>query len=248
MEGGALLQDDFAEFAKDYVLFCHITSKVEGDAYQSLLGEKGGRGFPFLVFLNADGDVVARHAGQRNAEGFAATGKGAQDFIALKKRVEEGDESARADYFMARLAMGSMAPDVARAELEGLGDALSEEQRTSAEDQIFGAEVSAGLQSARRDPEALAKLGASWIEHLRAGRTPAGRAAMGFYMAIIEHAKAEKDVKVFEEALDGLRKSVSDNPRAQGFVKRIEDQLAKLKEELAPDGGEDAPDGGKKPF
>ena len=46
LEHGPLLTDDFAKFAKDYVLFCHITSMIPGEKYGDLLEEKGGNAFP----------------------------------------------------------------------------------------------------------------------------------------------------------------------------------------------------------
>ena len=49
MERGALSTAEFKEFAKDYILFCHITSMVEGEKYPKLLQEKGGRGFPYVA-------------------------------------------------------------------------------------------------------------------------------------------------------------------------------------------------------
>ena len=86
------------------------------------------------------------------------------------------------------------------------------------------------------------------LEHFRAGRVPSGRSAAGFFVAIIEHAKAEKDVGLFEDALAGMKKALGGNPRAARFLKRFEGQLAELKGAQEPEDGEDTPDGGKKPF
>ena len=54
-----LSEPSFAEFGKQVILFCHITSHVKSDPYQDLLMKKGGHGWPHLAFLDAKGEVVA---------------------------------------------------------------------------------------------------------------------------------------------------------------------------------------------
>ena len=79
LEGGALMQDDFVRFSKNYVLFAHVTSQVPGDKNQDLLQKKGGTGFPFIAFMDSEGNVIAKHEASRTAYGWARTGEKAKE-------------------------------------------------------------------------------------------------------------------------------------------------------------------------
>ena len=59
LEGGALSDAEFPEFAKSVVLFCHITSKVADRKNDGLLADIGGNYFPYLVAMDAEGKVLA---------------------------------------------------------------------------------------------------------------------------------------------------------------------------------------------
>lgn len=73
LEDGVFSEEDFAKWSKDYVMFCHITTKVESDKYQDLMPAKAGDDFPHIVFMNATGDVIAEHEGDRTIEWFGKT-------------------------------------------------------------------------------------------------------------------------------------------------------------------------------
>ncbi len=98
MERGALSTAEFREFGKDYVLFCHITSRVEGEPYADLLSKKGGGGWPYLVAMDADGNVAAKHSGSRSVEGFLATMKKGLLLKQLKRRGRDKDKRESPDY------------------------------------------------------------------------------------------------------------------------------------------------------
>ena len=97
MEKGTLSEASFAEFGKQVVLFCHITSRVNGDPHQDLLQQKGGQGFPHLVFMNAEGEVVAQPQG-RSAEAFAKAHAAYLNCLELAKKLEAGDKSVAASF------------------------------------------------------------------------------------------------------------------------------------------------------
>ncbi|MGH7152014.1 MAG: hypothetical protein ACREIU_15020, partial [Planctomycetota bacterium] len=63
------------------VLFLHNTSRLKEEPYPELLREKGGRGFPYLVFLDSDGGVIARHDARRTVEDFRATKARAETYL-----------------------------------------------------------------------------------------------------------------------------------------------------------------------
>ena len=73
---------EFREFAKGVVPFLHVTSQVEGDKYPDLLSEKGGRGFPHVVCMDAEGGVLAV-LNARTVDGFKDMMKRGAEFQAL---------------------------------------------------------------------------------------------------------------------------------------------------------------------
>src|ERR1700690_3491752 len=83
LENGPLLEDDFAKFAKDYVLYLHITTMIPGEKYGDLLEQKGGNAFPWLVFMDAAGEIILEHQGERSAAGFAKSGEQAKSWLTL---------------------------------------------------------------------------------------------------------------------------------------------------------------------
>ncbi|MEC7583422.1 MAG: hypothetical protein VYE77_03830, partial [Planctomycetota bacterium] len=87
------------------MLFCHVTTRVEGDKDQDLLSKMGGRGFPTLLWLDAEGEQLASQ-GDRTVAGFRKTGDA---LIALQK-LEKADrtEEQEVEYFLARVALGQM--------------------------------------------------------------------------------------------------------------------------------------------
>ena len=88
------MQDAFAEFSKEYVLFCHVTSRVPTDSHQELLHEKGGHGFPYIVFMDAEGGVLAEPDG-RTIEAYRKTGAECAELVKMKAEAEKGDPRAR---------------------------------------------------------------------------------------------------------------------------------------------------------
>jgi hypothetical protein len=227
MEGAALSTSEFKEFAKDVILFAHITSKVEGDAYQDLMREKGGRGFPHLAILDANGDVVAK-PDSRDVPGFVAAVADGKQFLALRSK-ENPTVEDRIELLGLEIKLGNY--DLAKAreaagEIEGMTDA----QKAKVEDAIFPLEVMAVVPQTRQPtPEQKVAAGKAFAEMFRAGREPTDQGLMQpFFIFMLDYAEAEKDVELFRSALGKLEAAFGDNPRAKGFFDAQKARLAKL--------------------
>ncbi|MBM4062876.1 MAG: hypothetical protein FJ265_17545 [Planctomycetes bacterium] len=70
------------------MLFCHVTTQVEGDKYPTLLRDKGGRAVPHLVFMDAAGEVLATQ-GDRSVAGFKKALEGLKQVIGEDPRGQE---------------------------------------------------------------------------------------------------------------------------------------------------------------
>jgi hypothetical protein len=229
MERGALSTEEFREFAKDYVLFCHITSMVEGEKYGDLLSKKGGKGFPHVVAMDAKGDVLAVHAGARSVEGFAATMQKGREFQTLLAK-EELTAAEAAELFLLRLGMGHFDLEQARTAAAKLAD-LSAEDRTRIDDALLGMEIQS-LAPKSRGPEAAAASGKAYAEMLAAGRKPVEAETptfQMFYILIMEYAFQNNDVALYEQGLARMKAVFGENPQAAPFFEAKEKQLAELK-------------------
>jgi hypothetical protein len=218
------------KFAADYVLFCHITTRVPTDKHQDLLEKKGGQGFPHIVFMDADGNVLAEHNGARSAEAFGQTGKKASDFIALREKAAKGDAAAKADYLAAQMELGHVDEAEADARLKDL-QKLTPEQRKKFDglkSALAVKKVMEGVDSEQAADEA----GKKFLEMKKAGRPepPADEQAQPYWVLMMRAAEKAKDVETYETALKALKARFGSNPRAQGFFKNAEKTLEGMKE------------------
>src|SRR5688572_20835245 len=100
MESGALSDTEFAQLAKEVVLFLHNTSKVEGEPYPKLPKEKGVR-IPSVCFMDADGNVLTK--GGRSVKAFVETHAQTKRLLALRAKGDERKEAEQKELFLLEL-------------------------------------------------------------------------------------------------------------------------------------------------
>jgi hypothetical protein len=219
------------------ILFCHITTHVDGDKDQDLLRAKGGNGFPYLVFLDAEGNVTARQD-ERTVASFAATAGKLAKVMELEARAKPGDVPAAADLLIAKLQLGSLDLMAARKALAALGTMDDVRQKTI-DQELVNLEVDESMQTIRsqEDMEARQK---TFAEMLAAGRVPTGVAARRFYSLVLSHAEKQRDAKLFAQALEGIEKSLPDPKQYARQLEEMHKKLDELKSGAAP-AAKDAP-------
>jgi len=207
-------------------LFCHVTSRVDGDADQSLLRDKGGRGFPYLVFMDEKGDVLAKQR-DRSVEGFETTRAACMNFLALDKKLKAGDKSVAADLLIARIEMGGISHDDAKAAEADLGK-ISDKKREQIAKLMVNLEVS-DVVSNIRTRKAAAEAGRNFKKMWDDNRVPTGQVAESFFLVIIETASADSDVKLFERAMAEYEKVARKGPRLERTLERMQKRLQEIK-------------------
>jgi hypothetical protein len=209
------------------VLFAHVTSHVEGDAYQNLLSEKGGRGFPFLAILDANGDVVAKPA-SRDVAGFEAALADGAKFLDLKAK-EDPTVDDRVDLLCLEIALGRLDLEQARESAAGI-EGMSDAQKAKVADAILPLEIRSHMPKSRRPtPEERQASGKAFAEMFKAGREPTDlRTLQPFFIFMLDYAEAEKDADLFKKALGKLEAAFADNPRATRFLDAQRARLEKL--------------------
>ncbi len=237
-----LSKDEFVEWGKNYVLFLHVTSHVEGDPYPDLLAEKGGTGFPTLVFMDPDGNVIARHLGPRSVEGFTKTAEEARKNLDLKRKAEAGDPKAQVEWFLTELRMGAFDPKAARSRLNELLERAGGEAPWAAEAKglITDREVqvrmrAAYAKTAKLPPAERSKsLTDAVVSMFEEGLVPRGRSGYGYMIMLSRAAIAKGDPKFAAAVREAVGKFLKNNPAYRRIFKRT---LAKLDEIGAKPGG-----------
>lgn len=245
MEQSTLSEAEIAEFGDEYVLFLHVTSKVETDKYQDLLQEKGGGGFPFLAFLDSTGAVVAQHNGARSIEGFRKTGTGAGKFLALKSKAETGTPAEKVEFFMAGLGIGYFGADDIPSKLEELKAHMSDEQLAKVADKILLVEIEESMNSLRSEEDMLAT-GKKFSKMAAEGRIPPNdeQLAAYFWYFQLAYAVESENLKSAEGVVAEVKKRFTD-PMYAGLIKDVEGKLAALREDLSEEGEGEEHDGKK---
>lgn len=232
---------EFKAFASEYVVFAHVTTRIKDRKDDGLLQQKGGTGFPYLVALNADGDVIARLNGARTLEGFRTMMADGAKFESIRNKAEKTTDD---QLFLLKhdIAMGQAKLAAAKERIAGLGK-LTEAQQKEADGILLGLEIMDLVPNAR-DPAArkaqVEKAGIAFAEMWKAGREPVSDDHAGpFYMVLLDHAEAQKDASLFEKALGKLRERFGKRAGSEGFFANQEKRLAALKNPPAgkPEGG-----------
>ncbi|MCU0726371.1 MAG: hypothetical protein MUE73_11360 [Planctomycetes bacterium] len=214
------------------VLFAHITSNVEGDTYQDLLNEKGGRGFPYLAILDAEGNVVAKPP-SRSVEGFRTAVDAGGKFADLKAK-KSPTAADKVELLILEIGLGNLTYDEAKTRAEEI-QGLDDELKAKLAQGLLPLEVRSHIPPVRNPTvEQRAAAGKVFAEMFRAGRVPADEETVQpFFIFMLDHAEAVKDAELFRTALGKLTERFGDNPRAKGFFDAQQARLAKLEAEAA---------------
>jgi hypothetical protein len=230
LEGTVLLTDEFAKLADRYVLLCHITSLAQGEKYQDLLAEKGGQGWPSVIFLDSDGNVLARHAGPLTVEGFDASGARPRAFLELRAKAEKGGVPSKIDFILARLELGHLKPGEAENRIRETGGTPSPEQKKRLDELVANVEVEAILRPVKSE-ETKNAASKRCYERRKSGKAPPTAEPWrgAYWNLILERSQSVGDVEVFEEALQILKEKYSTLPDAQKYLRDKEMWLKKQK-------------------
>jgi len=215
----------FAELAEDTVLFVHVTSHLPDAPHPDLLRQKGGRAFPYVVFLDATGNVIAKPKVQTLDALREALERDVQEYRDLCELAASGDADAVRRLFALEVEFQHFAdPEQARAamaEIEGLSD----EERARLEQILVEQEFNAILGRVTTEEQAV-EAGRESLPMLEAGRIPKGPNAPYFWAFVGAHAAAKKDVELLERAISGLRETGTAGER---FLGRLERALGALR-------------------
>lgn len=212
------------------MLYCNITSRVPGAKDQDLRQEKGGRIFPFMAFMDAEGALLARHEAARTVDGFEQTAGKARAFLDLKARASGGGPSDRIDLVIAQLDLGHLTQRDAEARILETGATPTEEQRKRLEGVLANSEIES-LLAGERTAEAVREVAAKCYERHKAGKAApaAGPLQWDYWNRVLMQAEWLKDASAFEEALRILLEKFGEVLEVKKYLQEKGAKLRELK-------------------
>ena len=199
------------------MLFCHITSRVEDDPQQNLLIEKGGNAFPYIVFMDSDGDVVMQYQEARTTAGFKDTAGAVSRYLYLRKHADSPNATIRADLLLTQLDLGVLGYEEAREKLTRLkgldkfSESVSAEQRAQLDQKMINLEFQDFLEKLPQDKsrsETIEIAAKDILLREKRGEIPDGDAGMTFYDIVMMYGEQTEDVQMVEAAAASLKKQL----------------------------------------
>ena len=190
--------------AKEFVLYCHVGGNPK-DPGRPIDKEKNV-GFATVVVMDGGGDIIARAKDRpQTLDDFKQLAAQAAAYVALRKRADDGDGSAKIDLVIRHFELLRMTGDDARRLLKELPKPSAPQQ--AALDRFFAnEEVLAIMKSIKKTAASRIAAGKSLAEMRRAGRLPEDRfRSWGYWSAQADYAETLPDAALFEECLKELK-------------------------------------------
>ncbi|MGE3166464.1 MAG: hypothetical protein AB7O52_16310 [Planctomycetota bacterium] len=250
MEGGPLLQDWWANAAKGFIPFLHITARIEGRKDDDLLGRKGGRGFPYCVFMDAEGKVL-KEVRPTNEKAFlggmspfrllaqaqAAAAKSNSEVARIDLALIEAVNNPKKDAFEAlgrQAETAGVNPEIKQLFVDLVAtwpvrEALEESERAS---EAAGRDRSKQEEVGKKRSEALFALYKKGVNVTDS----ASELYIPFWVGVAEAAAERRDVAAGERSLGLLESYFADNQRALEYFKGLREKLTSEPEAGGPAG------------
>jgi hypothetical protein len=187
----------------------------------------GGRGFPHIALLDADGEVLGEPRGRTVGDFTAALREISRVREILAK--EALTKAERVELYLLETGLGRL--DVLEAEerMEALGKLEGEAAK-----RVLGAYADVEYEDYMRNPprndDERAYVGRGFAEMAAEGRVPANRKYLpNFWRFQVLAAREESDVAAFERALRGLRSVAGEDEEVKKALPALEAELKKLR-------------------
>jgi len=236
VENGLFSSEDFASWSRDYVLYLHISTRIEGREHEGLFRAKGFTGFPTLAFLDDEGGLIAKHAGARVIPGIEKTAGKGKAYTALREKAAAGDQAAVQHLFVADLelsrydfTMGTLKLGVLRKEMPAKLRERADQLLVDVQYNELRRRLSKDLVAGLDRKEYTRRYQALNMDFYRSGFLPSGRATLSILMGVMSNAFQSKDEALLAQALEKFKAQASNQAGYAARVSRYESMLAQLR-------------------
>ncbi|MEM7203477.1 MAG: hypothetical protein AAF628_24650 [Planctomycetota bacterium] len=218
-----LSTDEFAAWSKNVVLYLHNTSRVDDEPYPDLLRQKGGRAYPTVSFLDADGELVTQVGHVTPLEQLETALDRLRQWRRLTAAVAAGGGDQAKDLFVVELELGMLQFDEASERHRAF--TFDADELATVTQRLTNLEVRSLLQPGTD----AAVAGARFVALYRDARIPDSRDERAFWSATFASAVANKDTALFAELLEDLEGRKRDDPTMARTLERWTQQLEQLR-------------------
>ena len=228
-------KSDFQHWARGNVVrFAAVMTKIEGRKDDDLLRTYGFSGFPSMALLDAEGEVVTKKIA-RDLFSISNTVAASVVHLKIRAQIDAGQDYDRAAWFMARLGMGELNLEDAKAEFAKVQ--LNADQKRKADQQILVMEVGK-LQGSMRGRNSRGGARGAAMDGIykifKSGRRlPKSATQMAFFDSmLVEAAKQNSDAAAFNFSYERVHASIVDRIKAyETRIPRMEKDLVKYKDD-----------------
>ncbi len=233
MENGSFSSDEFAAFTKTVIPFLHVTTRIEGRENDDLLTVYGGRGFPTMKFLDAEGKALADN-NARDVSGIQAVAKALANLSAIKQRIARGEKGLDAQLLLAEMTVGSVSLADAKKRLAGLKK-LKPEMKAKLDGAMINLEVDEALNQLMSGKGDMDQLTDMMVKMAKEGRIPTGESAGFFWSLVTQWADKNGEVDLLEKGYNFLIKKYGKEEGAGEYFDKMKKRIDELKKEANPD-------------
>ena len=223
-----LSTEEFKTFAKNYVLFGHVTTRIPDRKDDDLLGRKGGGGFPYVVGMDAEGRVLSRLSA-RTVEGFQTMMDEAKASLELRKQ-KDLPVDKQIELLTFDLEVGNVDAAAVKTAMDKM-EGLTADQTKMLEGMLVDAEIRAVMKGVT-SRELAAEAGKKFVEMAKAGKRPTNpRVANPFWQWQLLYAETTKNVALFESLMPEVLEMYKAHPQLDRIKQSLQAKLDGLKAE-----------------
>lgn len=182
-----------------------------------------------MVFMDHEGNVLAKHDGDQNVEGIFQTGNAVKRLLACRAGIAAGDETLKGELFVLEVELGAIEFFEAKEKSETIE--LDAALRKRVDTALVNQEVMFLLEYAQGDQEKMGSVAKRFRQLLSKKQIPSTpRAQQNFFMVLFQDAQVRNDIPAFEATLVAMKKELGGEESATRMIESLEAGLAKLKE------------------
>lgn len=194
--------------------YLNVMTHIEDREDDELLYDLDGREHPSFFFLDAEGEVLARHdADDVSVKAFEETGARVKRSLELRKKADAGDAAAKIDLAIVQGELGVLEFSDVEAAIEGATLAPEQEHAVGALRADATVSDLTLVLKKNRDDAAMKMVAEEFLALHGKGTHPARLANRRFYWTVLAGQSIQrKDAKMLRDAIEALRAVAGPEP------------------------------------